>query len=121
MSLNFLKIIVAGIWRWFKQLIMLPDNLAKVADINKCLETQKRLNETEQQLARDAAIKAGQMFFSNNVYWSKNENSQIEESPYCPRCFENDGKFIHLTVAYGGNAAACPQCKTKVIITGKPK
>ena len=111
---------------WLKQLIALPANLAKVANINKDLElqqklseTQQRLEEAEKQLAKDAAIKAGRKFLRHNVYWAKQENGQIEESSYCPRCFELDGKAVHIIRDYGANAI-CPQCKTKIIITGGP-
>jgi len=121
--LGFLNII----WMWLKQLIMLPANLAKVASINKDLElqqklseTQHRLEEAEKQLAKDAAIKTGGMFFFGNLFWAKDEIGQIEKTPYCPRCFELDGKAVHIIRDYGYNAI-CPECKTKIVITGEPK
>jgi hypothetical protein len=121
--MGFLNII----WVWLKQLIMLPANLAKVASINKYLElqkelfeAQKRLEKAEQRLAKDAAIKTGRMFFFNNVFWAKDENGQIEESPYCPRCFELDGKAVHLIIWYRpaskSNVAKCPECKVDDIL-----
>ncbi|MGD1043228.1 MAG: hypothetical protein ABR913_09260 [Sedimentisphaerales bacterium] len=125
--MNHLLIFAEKFGVWFKDLIILPSNLAKVASINKYLETQQKLSETqrrleevEKQLANDAAIKAGRMFFSNNVYWAKNANGQIEESPYCPRCFESDGKPVHVTMDYSVNAT-CPECKAEMIVIGKPK
>ena len=113
------------IWVWLKQLITLPTNLAKVASINKQLEVQQKLSETqnrlknaENQLAKDAAIKTGRMFFCDNVMWAKDENGQIEKSPYCPRCFELNGKAIHL-INTGWNGrdfiAKCLECKINEI------
>ena len=114
------------IWVWLKQLIALPANLAKVASINKYLElqqklseTQSRLEETEKQLAKDAAIKAGRMFLFGNVYWAKDADGKIEKASYCPRCFELDGKAIHVITDYG-SSAICPKCKTKIIIPNHP-
>ncbi|MFA7100676.1 MAG: hypothetical protein WC196_02795 [Bacilli bacterium] len=117
------------IWMWLKQLIMLPVNLAKVASIDKHLELQKELSETQQrlentekQLAKDAAIKSGRMFFCNNVMWAKDENDKIETSPYCPRCFELDGETVHLIVRCEGIYfyADCPECKVKEIPFQRP-
>jgi formylmethanofuran dehydrogenase subunit E len=114
----------------FKELTMLPTNLAKVASINKYLETQQeltktqqRLKEVEQQLAKEAAIKAGRMFFCDNVYWSKDAANQIEKSPYCPRCFELDGKAVHLIIRYNKVTwiGKCPECKVDEISFRMPK
>jgi predicted Zn-ribbon and HTH transcriptional regulator len=114
---------------WLKQLVVLPANLAKVASVNKQLELQKELSETQQRLekaerrlAKDAAIKTGRMFFLNNVFWVKNENDQIEKSPYCPRCFELDGKAIRLITweQRGYPIAKCPECKTDKIFFAEP-
>ena len=87
--MSYFLIIGKEFWMWFKGLIVLPVNLAKVADINKYLEAQQKLSETQQrlekaekQLACDAAIKAGRMFFKNDVFWAKGEDGKIEKSPY---------------------------------------
>jgi formylmethanofuran dehydrogenase subunit E len=115
---------------WLKQTGMLPANLAKVASINKDLELQKQLSETQQRLkeaeerlAKDAAIKTGRMFFHHNVFWAKDENGQIEKSPYCPRCFELDGKAVHLITWYnsGNRVSKCPECKVDGIFFSEPK
>jgi hypothetical protein len=116
------------LWVWFQQVKMLPTNLAKVAEINKYLEcqqelakTQNRLKEVEQQLAADTTIKIGRMFFRNNVYWAKNEDGKIEESPYCPRCFELGGKLVHLITwqTRWNKVAKCPECKVDEILFGE--
>jgi len=121
--MSFLNVI----WMWLKQLIALPANLAKVASINKDLELQQKLSETqyrleeaEKRLAKDAAVKAGRMFFFGNVIWAKGADGKIETSPYCTRCFESDGKAVHVNVDYSGNAV-CPECKAKFLITGHPQ
>lgn len=87
--------------------------------VNTNPEAQKQQEKAKKLLAKDVAIKEGRMFFVGNVYWSKDANGKIEESPYCPRCFESDGNYVHLTVAHGG-AAKCPECKTPLFIKGKP-
>ena len=120
MAFSFLNII----WVWLKQLVMLPANLSKVASINKGLklqqelsETQQRLEKAEQQLAKDAAIKAGRMFFDDNAAWAKDESGNVEKSPYCPRCFELDGKAVHLIRSnLTAEGARCPECKINKII-----
>jgi len=124
-------IVIVKIGMWLKNVVMLPANLAKVASINKDLElqqklseTQQRLEEVEKRLADDAAIKAGRMFFFGNVFWAKNENDQIENSPYCPRCFELNGKAIHLITWHDyrfGDLAKCPECKVDEIQFRKPQ
>jgi hypothetical protein len=126
--MSFLAIVIK-IGMWFKNIIMFPGNLAKVASVNKDLELQQKLSETQQRLekaekclARDAAIKAGRMFFDNNVFWAKNEKGDIEDAPYCPRCFELDGKAVHLITfytSYHGMTGKCPECKTDEIRFGE--
>jgi predicted Zn-ribbon and HTH transcriptional regulator len=116
---------------WLKQLKAVPANLAKIADIDKNLEikkelseTQKRLEKAEKRLAKDAAIKAGRMFFCNNVFWIQDENGDIEGSPYCPHCFELDGKAVHLIVwqnGSGDNIAKCLECKSDEILFRMPE
>ena len=121
-------IIAVKVGVWFKQLIMVPTNLAKIASIyahfktqQKFSELQQRLEKAEKCLAKDAVIKTGRMFFDNNVFWAKDENGKIEKSPYCPRCFELDGKAVHLITTYimGVRIAKCPECKTEEIHCGE--
>jgi formylmethanofuran dehydrogenase subunit E len=122
--------IIKTIGVWLKQLVMLPSNLAKIASIDEQLklqkelsETQQRLKEAEQKLAAEVAIKVGRMFFCNNVYWAKDENGKIEESPYCPRCFELNGKPIHLVIFQKGifQYGKCLECKGDEIPFRKPE
>ncbi len=126
--MNYLTIAIT----WLKNLIILPGNLAKVARINENLklqqqlsEMQQRLEKTENRLAKNAAIESGRMFFCNNVFWAKNAEGQIEKSPYCPHCFELDGKAIHLitwyTNAVGSRKAKCPECKVDEIPFREPE
>ena len=125
--MGFLNII----WMWLKQLIMLPSNLAKVASINKDLELQQKLSETQQRmekaeqlLAKYAAIEAGRMFFSNNVYWARNSDGKLDDSPYCAHCFDLNGKPVRLITRYRGcfRIAECPECEAKEIPLGnEPK
>jgi len=109
---------------WLKHLIILPTNLAKVASINEQLkiqqelaETQQRLKKAENQLAKYAAIESGRMFFLNNVAWSKDKEGNVETAPYCPRCFELDGKAVHLIKSYEGifTFGRCLECKVDKI------
>ena len=123
MALGWLNVI----WVWLKQIVMFPANLAKVASINKDLklqqelsEMQQRLEKAENRLAKYAAIEAGRMFFSNNVYWAKDTNGKIDKSPYCARCFDLNGKAVRLIARYNGvfRIAECPECKAKEIPLG---
>jgi hypothetical protein len=126
---------LAIVWAWLKALAAMPANLAKVATIDKQLqlqqdfsETKDRLEKAEKSLAKESAIKAGRMFFCNNAVWAKDVNGQIEQTPYCPRCFEWDGKAIHLitypiTLNSGatGLVGKCPECKTDQIRSRIPE
>jgi hypothetical protein len=109
-------------WMWLEQIVMLPRNLAKVAAINRYLECEKelaeakdRLKQAEKYLAAERAVKAGRMFFRNNVVWAKGEDGEIEDAPYCARCFELNGKLVHLIMQKKGLIgvfdAACPECR----------
>ena len=117
---------------WLKDLIVLPTNFAKIANINtnlklqnKLSETQQRLEKAENRLAKYAAIESGRMFFCNNVFWAKDADGQIEKSPYCPRCFELDGKVIHLVTWYknaiGTKEGKCPECKVDKFLFKEPE
>jgi hypothetical protein len=120
------------IWMWFKQIKMLPANLAKIASVDEYLKLQQeytkmkdRAEKAEKCLAKEDAIKAGRMLFCNNVYWSQYTDGEIEYSPYCPRCFELDGKAIHLITwnrrADGNGMAKCPECKIDEIPFREPE
>lgn len=108
---------------WLKGLVQLPGNLAKVAQVNQSLgleqelaETKNRLKKAQEHLANEAAVRNGRLFFRDNVLWAKNENGEIESAPYCSRCFELNGKQIHLIVYQGARECLgrCPECKTEV-------
>jgi hypothetical protein len=116
------------IWMWLKHIVMLPANLAKVSSINKDLELQQKLSETQQRLkeaedclAKDAAIKAGRMFFDYNAYWARDVDGKLDTSPYCARCFDLNGKAVRLITRYRGvfRIAECPECKAKEIPLGE--
>ena len=129
--MHYLLVIGEKFGVWLKDLITLPVNLAKVADINKYLEVQKELSEAQkglkeakEQLDRDAAIKKGRMFFGDNVVWAKGEDGKVEKSPYCSHCFELDSKLIHLiTIEYQGDErrGKCPECNANGIYFRIPK
>ena len=119
------------VWVWLKQIVMLPVNLAKVASINKHLElqqqlseTQQRLEQAEQKLAKYAAIEKGRLIFSYNVYWARDANGKVNISPYCSRCLDLDGKLVRLVTRCKGvlRFGDCPECGSKDIPLGtEPK
>ena len=128
--MSFLK----AVWVWFKQVKMLPGILAKVANVDRYLEcakelaeTKDRLKQVENCLAAERAIKSGRMFFSGNAVWAKGENGKVEDAPYCARCFELNGKTVHL-ITFQHNSrngsfrlARCPECQGKDFPIGRPQ
>jgi hypothetical protein len=115
-------------WTWLQQLVMLPRNLAKVADIDRYLECEKQLAETKQrlqeakdQLSAEAMIKEGQMIFCDNVLWAKGPDGKIEETPYCPHCFKLNGKTFFLIARQNALEVTgdCPECKVRFPIRRK--
>ncbi len=49
--------------------------------------------------------------FSNGLYYELNPAGHAIGSPYCPACFDNGGKAIHLTVF--PSILRCPVCSTQ--------
>lgn len=46
----------------------------------------------------------------NEMYFEKDEGGNTSGDPYCPRCFEADGKQVHL-VYRNEDYLACPECE----------
>ena len=66
------------------------------------------------------------MFFRDNVIWAKDAEGKTEESPYCARCFELDGKPVHLVVWQNPlcpeeRVGKCPECKVEGVPFPKPE
>jgi hypothetical protein len=101
-------------------------NVKEMADIIQKLgnlDLSKRIIELEREifelthenweLKKDKAELEQKLQFSKTMtfkepFWY----SEGDAVPACPRCWENDKKFIHLTDAHGNREYFnCPQCK----------
>lgn len=62
--------------------------------------------KTEVEEIRSNAELSSKLTFTRPFYYMQND-----ETPYCPKCWENDNKAIHLFEKFGVRFD-CPQCKT---------
>ncbi len=72
-------------------------------------EENRELKERVRQLEEKSRVQAS-LVYRNNLYWKRDETGK-EEGPYCPRCWEADGKLVHLRVN-GDEGAFCLNCKS---------
>jgi formamidopyrimidine-DNA glycosylase len=113
-------------FEWWAGLKALPGLLKRINDLQMfeaSLEHRERvvrLSEENDALRRTLAERdakvaelttflslRGQMHFARNVYWRGNEG------PFCPRCFDNDGKLIRLTTSSVSRGFHhCPNCQS---------
>lgn len=47
--------------------------------------------------------------FIKNSYWIV-KNGEMQEGPYCSRCYDYENKLVHL-IKNEGYHPSCPQCK----------
>lgn len=52
------------------------------------------------------------MQFKNNTYWNIKEDGK-KEGPYCPTCWDADGKAVRLLKSSGYDGPICLVCRQK--------
>ena len=120
------------LWTWIKGVVALPLNLTKAADANQRLavehelaETKARLSELEDESTRRKVELNGRVPFYGKARWLRDTEGTIEDVPYCPRCYDADGKLIHLIITpWEGDPfgiAKCLNCKSTIYELSRPK
>lgn len=66
-------------------------------------DLKKKINTLEEQLETKESLN-----FNNSMYWLKDD-----ENPYCPNCYDNNGKLIHLIEDLGFMRYRCNTCKNQ--------
>lgn len=64
-------------------------------------ELKEKIKELEDQLNTKASL-----IFNNSMYWLDGD-----ENPYCPNCYDSQGKMIHLIEDKGYMKYKCNTCK----------
>ncbi len=72
-------------------------------------------NETLREQVRREASAAdvrARLVFEHNVYWLNRADGQREQDPYCPRCWDDEKKLMHLTFMdlRKRDYASCQKC-----------
>lgn len=100
----------------FKEVFSIVKKIGNVELIKKIADLQNEVYEVENQnrsLKDEVRQLQKEKEFRNEMkfrepFWYK-EN---DLTPYCPRCWENDEKAIHLVSAPDDRYKKCPQCKS---------
>lgn len=71
--------------------------LAEIDDL------KKKINTLEEQLETKESLN-----FNNSMYWLKDD-----ENPYCPNCYDNNGKLIHLIEDPSSMRYMCKTCRNQ--------
>jgi hypothetical protein len=59
------------------------------------------------------------IFFDLNSYWIESEGKR--SGPFCPRCYDDESKVIHMVPSGSPDYYRCPKCKELATIrNGKP-
>ena len=69
----------------------------------KSAENDERIVELEKRLCSKSEMK-----FDGAVYYRENENNE-RDGPWCPRCFDADGKEVRLQAGYS-SSWICANC-----------
>ncbi len=69
----------------------------------------KILNVLNSQATLSHPVAQERMVFEESVFW-KRKNGQ-REGPYCPNCYEDKNKHIHLTPGATKGTYACGVCR----------
>jgi hypothetical protein len=70
---------------------------------------KRRAEEKVEELQRSLKFK-GELVFREPFYWLQGDNT-----PYCPACWEDKQKVVHITYSHAnshGQYWQCPNCKT---------
>jgi hypothetical protein len=92
-----------------KEIIALQTGVVAMLDENRTLR--------ERVLALESALDLkGKMQFDRDAYWM-GEGRAEKDGPYCPRCYDHDGKTIRMLLGFN-DVFRCPECKTSAKISG---
>lgn len=99
---------VKGVFEFLKKGLTIADQ-EKLIDLREYifsieqerLELQTKINDLEKALAFNKKL-----IFKAPMYYADGD-----ETPYCPRCWENNKKAIHLVFDEFNVAHDCPECK----------
>jgi len=86
----------------------------------KLLEMQKKINDLEEEnkeLREKLKIKEN-LFYENNCYWIKKSENQ-KDGPFCSRCYDKNKDLIRIHPLSDPEYSECPECKNRVITTGR--
>jgi hypothetical protein len=75
------------------------------------LNAVKQKAEAMQPASLARPVAQGEMIFEESVYWKRNNGDR--EGPYCPACYEDKHKEIHLTPGATRGVFSCPTCKNR--------
>jgi FtsZ-binding cell division protein ZapB len=93
-----------------QKLVALQMECIKLAEDNVHLR-QELLDIREKQQTRET------MEHRNNAYWRKLEDGK-SEGPFCPKCFDGNGKASRMAERPGDHCWRCPVCNLAVIRPG---
>jgi len=100
----------------FKDIISIVNKIGNADLIKKIADLQAEvfeLAEDNRNLKEEIrTLKAKEDFKENMKFKSPFWYLEGDEIPYCPRCWENDIKAIHLIPAPNEAYKKCPQCKS---------
>ena len=82
----------------------LADAKHEIAQVQGVIaEKDQAIKELQEKLA----IK-GQMRYKRPFYWRVDDDKK--EGPFCQKCYDSDGKLIHLQQRHGRDEWHCRQC-----------
>lgn len=59
---------------------------------------------------KDAAELKAHICFEHDAYWLKNGNEEEKDGPFCPICYDSEGKLMRLLSRLDSRFSRCPRC-----------
>jgi hypothetical protein len=91
--------------------------LALEVEVMDLTRDKRRADDKVEELERTLQFKA-KLTFAEPFYWLDND-----KTPYCPACWEDKHKGIHLVASYEREQEGrfdCPTCKKMYVVDGMP-
>jgi len=73
------------------------------------MEKNRELKEENSKLLDALRIK-NSLEFQDEVYWMKNKDGTLN-GPYCPKCYDDEGKLLRLVSCPDPTYSQCLKCK----------
>src|SRR5687768_16683043 len=74
----------------------LENKVIKVqGECSKLSEENAKLKQEITELKKQLRVR-GEMKYIQNVYWKSSEDGSKDEGPFCPKCFDGDGRTARL-------------------------